>query len=130
MMYRLKLREFKESKKIRFLAVGVLNTIFGYVTYAVILFIGFPYPVALLLATILGIIFNYFNFKKIFFGHRDWLAFFKFLAVYGAVFGVNTAGLRLLVQEFLINPYLGQIICVPPSLLLSWSLMNYWVFRK
>lgn len=117
--------------QIRFLAVGVLNTLFGYAAYAVLLVVGFPYPVALLLATIFGVIFNYFNFGQfVFSGHRDWLAFCKFVAVYAAIYAMNAVGLRVLVQDFLLNPYVGQFICIPPSVLLSWLLMNYWVFRK
>ena len=130
-MYRSNSGEFTESKKIRFLAVGVLNTFFGYAAYSVLLFVGFPYPVALLLATIFGVIFNYFNFGKfVFSGHRDWLAFCKFVAVYAAIYVVNAVGLRVLMHDFLLNPYVGQVICVPPSVLLSWFLMNYWVFRR
>jgi len=121
---------FTECKQIRFLAVGVLNTLFGYVAYAVLLFFGFSYPVALLLATILGVIFNYFNFGKfVFSGHRDWLTFCKFVYVYVATYVINSTGLKVLTQEFLLNPYVGQFICIPPIVLLSWLLMNYWVFK-
>ena len=131
MMRKSNLGEFTEIKQIRFLLVGVLNTFFGYAAYAVFLFVGFPYPVALLLATICGIIFNYFNFGKfVFSSNHDWLAFSKFVTVYAAIYAINVVGLCVLMQYFLIDPYAGQLICVPPSVLLSWLLMNYWVFRR
>ncbi len=130
-MCRSDLGEFIQSKLFRFLTVGILNTLFGYAAYAVLLFAGFAYSVALLLATIVGVIFNYFNFGKfVFSGHRDWMAFCKFVAVYIVIYAVNAVGLRLLMQYFLLDPYVGQIICIPPSVLFSWLLMNYWVFKR
>jgi len=129
-VYRSSLGEFTESKIIRFLTVGVLNTLFGYAAYAVFLFVGFPYSVALLIATIFGVIFNYFNFGKfVFSGYRDWLVFCRFVAVYVVTYAINMVGLQVLMQDFLLDPYVGQVICIPPSVLLSWFLMNYWVFK-
>ena len=131
MMCGLNSGEFTESKKISFLAAGVLNTLFGYAAYAVLLFVGCSYPVALLLATIVGVMFNYFSFGKfVFSDHRDWIEFSKFVAVYVAIYAMNATGLWVLTQNFLLDPYVGQVICVPPSVLLSWFLMNYWVFKK
>ena len=129
-MSRLNLEKLTRSKKTRFLTAGILNTLFGYAFYAVLLFIGLPYPLALLFANILGIIFNYFNFGKfVFSGHRNWLVFCRFVSVYVVTYATNTAGLRVLLQDFLLDPYVGQVICIPPSVLLSWFLMNYWVFK-
>jgi len=119
------------AKKIRFLVAGVLNTLFGYSAYAVLLFIGVSYTVALLLATIFGMVFNYFNFGKfVFYGHRNWLVFYKFAAVYAAVYAMNAAGLWALIKFLSLGPYVGQLIIVPPSVLLSWFLMNHWVFKR
>jgi putative flippase GtrA len=130
MMRRLNLGEFTRSKKIKFLTAGVLNTFFGYAAYAVLLFVGLSYTLALLLATIFGVIFNYFNFGKfVFSGHRDWLVFCRFVAVYVVTYAINMVGLQVLMQDFLLDPYVGQVICIPPSVLLSWFLMNYWVFK-
>jgi hypothetical protein len=37
--------------------------------------------------------------------------------------------LSILTQEFNFNPYIGQVICIPPTVLISWLLMNYWVYK-
>ena len=71
-MNQLNLGKFTSFKKIRFLAIGAFNTLFGYAAYAVLLFAGLPYSVALLLVTIFSVVFNYFNFGKfVFSGHFD-----------------------------------------------------------
>ena len=130
-MCRSDLGEFIQSKLVKFLTVGILNTLFGYAVFAILLFVGFAYPVALFLATIIGVIFNFFNFGKVVFSdHCDWMKFLKFVAVYVAIYAVNGVGLRILVQYFMLNPYVGQLICMTPSVLLSWFLMNYWTFKR
>ena len=49
----------KKHKFARFLLVGVLNTIFGYFLYGTLILIGLDYKYAVLLATILGDLFNF-----------------------------------------------------------------------
>ena len=124
-------REFIEPKIVKFITVGVLNTLFGYATYAMFLYWGVSYLVALLLATIVSVIFNYLNFGKfVFYGRHNLMDFCKFVVVYAVIFGLNAAGLEVLTNDFLVSPYVGQVICILPSALLSWLLMNYWVFIR
>jgi putative flippase GtrA len=49
----------KKHNFARFLLVGVLNTIFGYFLYGTLILIGLDYKLAVLLATILGVLFNF-----------------------------------------------------------------------
>jgi putative flippase GtrA len=49
----------KKHRFVRFLLVGVLNTIFGYFLYGTLILIGLDYKLAVLLATILGVLFNF-----------------------------------------------------------------------
>lgn len=119
------------SRIIRFLSVGVLNTIFGYAVYALLIFINLPYLMALLLATVAGIIFNYFSFGRLVFSsHSNRTVFAKFVMAYGLIYSANAALLSFLTIEFFLNAYAAQAICVPPSVLLSWLLMNHWVYKK
>ena len=63
-------RVLANYRVIRFLGVGVLNTVFGYSVYAALIFAGLSYLIALFLSTIAGVVFNYFSFGRIvFFGH-------------------------------------------------------------
>jgi putative flippase GtrA len=131
MSQRFDLGRFADPKIIKFLSAGVLNTVFGYSVYAVLLFIKFPYLLALFVATVAGIIFNYFSFGRlVFHGHGGWFVFGKFVIAYALIYGVNAAFLRVFTIDFLLSPYLGQAICIPISVLLSWLLMNYWVYKN
>lgn len=128
---RFSLGRFSDPKIIRFLSAGVLNTVFGYAVYAALLFIKTPYLIALLVATVIGVVFNYFSFGRIAFqGHGGWRVFTKFVIAYGLIYSANALLLKVFTEDFLLNPYLGQIICIPISVLLSWLLMNYWVYKN
>jgi len=48
----------------RFIGVGLLNTVVGYAIYGLFIFLKMPYLVALLMATIMGVIFNYFSIGR------------------------------------------------------------------
>ena len=131
MSQRFDLGRFADPKIIKFLSAGVLNTVFGYSVYAVLLFIKTPYLLALFVVTVAGIIFNYFSFGRLVFnGHGGWFVFGKFVIAYALIYGVNAAVLRVFTIDFLLSPYLGQVICIPISVLLSWLLMNYWVYKN
>lgn len=118
-------------KIIKFLSAGILNTVFGYSVYALLLFIETPYLIALLAATIAGVVFNYFNFgRMVFHGVGGWFVFGKFVVVYALIYGANAILLGILTRGLHINPYIGQVICIPLSVLLSWFLMNYWVYKN
>ena len=131
MKWRVDLERWCAPKIMKFITAGILNTIFGYAVYAGLLFVGTHYFIALFLATIAGVIFNYFSFGHIVFNrHRGWLVFFKFVIAYAVIYSLNAVGLSALISHFLMSPYVGQVICIPPSVLLSWLLMNYWVFKR
>lgn len=116
---------------IKFLSVGVLNTLFGYTVYAVLIFFSVPYLTALFLATVVGVVFNYFSIGRMVFSARGgWFIFGKFVLTYALVYIVNATLLSFLTKGFYFSPYLGQIVCIPLSVLLSWLLMNYWVYKK
>lgn len=123
--------KFPDPKIVKFLGTGILNTVFGYAIYAALLFINVPYLIALFVATVVGLVFNYFSFgRMVFHGHSGWFVFGKFVVAYALIYGANAVLLRILMVDFLLNPYLGQVICIPISVLLSWLLMNYWVYKN
>lgn len=127
----LRFKKLISQRGIKFLGVGLLNTAFGYSTYAIFIFSGISYSIALLMATFAGITFNYFSFGKMVFQSRGGLyVFMKFVATYSAVYFINLAALGILTNDFHFGPYAGQIICIPLSVLLSWMMMNYWVYNR
>jgi len=115
----------------RFIGVGLLNTLVGYGIYGIFILLNVPYLIALLMATIMGVIFNYFSIGRLVFKSRGGLIVFgKFIAAYGVVYGINATALDVLIKHFQFNPYIGQALCVPLSVLVSWLLMNYWVYKN
>jgi len=115
----------------RFVATGLLNTLFGYGLYAVLVFAGMGYVMALLLATVIGLTFNFFSFGRLAFrmpvaGRR----FPGFVAVYAASFALNAGLLRFFVHVGGLDPYLGQLACVPPIALLTYLALDRWVYVK
>ena len=124
------LRGFHRHRIVRFLAIGLVNTLFGYGVYAGLIFITLPNLLALFLATIAGIIFNYFSFGRVVFRVRGgWRVFAKFVIAYSMVYTVNAALLSLLTRGHYFNAYLAQAACVLPSVAMSWILMNWWVYK-
>ena len=93
---------------VKFLAIGLLNTFFGYTIYAILVFINLPYLIALFIATLAGILFNYFSFGRIVFrAHGGWLIFGKFIVAYAVVYAINAILLGILTQGIYLSPYLG-----------------------
>jgi putative flippase GtrA len=131
MKYLFSLGGFFDPKIVKFLSAAVLNTVFGYSVYAILLLINIPYLLALFVATIAGVVFNYISFGRIVFnGSWGWFVFIKFIIAYALIYVVNATLLRILMICFFLNPYFGQAVCIPISVLLSWLLMNYWVFKN
>ena len=109
----------------------MLNTLFGYGIYAGLVFIKIPYLIALFMATIAGVIFNYFSFGRIVFRTRGgWFVFGKFVVAYAMVYVINAILLSILTHHYHLGPYIGQVICIPPSVVINWLLMNFWAFKK
>ena len=131
MKIRFVLGRFCPPQIIKFLTTGILNTVIGNGIYAVLLFADIPYLVALLFATITGVIFNYFSYGYIVFnGYTGRLVLCKFTITYLIIFSLNAIGLSVLIRYFFLSPYAAQLICIPPNILLSWLLMKCWVFKR
>jgi putative flippase GtrA len=137
MQWRLKMhrlfstRNLVNSRIIKFLSVGLLNTIFGYAVFAILIFFKVHYLAALFVATVAGVVFNYFTFGRlVFYKSGSSFTFVKFAIAYTAVYITNAALLGALTRDFLFSYYFGQMICIPPSVFLSWLLLNYWVYKE
>lgn len=113
---------------VRFLAVGVLNTAFGYGIFVFFLFIGVHYALAALLGTVLGVLFNFKSTGRLVFGSRDNSLIFRFVGVYALTYFLNVAGLKLLYSAG-INHYIGGALLLLPLALLAFALQKTLVFH-
>ena len=113
----------------KFLLVGLLNTVVGYSLYALFLFMGMSYSVALAAATILGILFNFKTIGTMVFKSNDNTLIIKFFLVYAIIFLANL----LLIKCFIslgINAYTAGIIVIVPLSAASFILNKYFVFKR
>lgn len=118
-----------KTQFIKFIFVGILNTIVGYSFYAFFLFIGCDYKLAALFATILGVAFNFKSTGVLVFKSHKNSLIFRFVAVYIVVFFFNLFIIKLL-KNFGMNDYAAGAVCLVPAAILSFSLNKFWVFKK
>ncbi|MDE2184666.1 MAG: GtrA family protein [Alphaproteobacteria bacterium] len=111
-----------------FVAVGVLNTAFGYAVYLAGLWFGLAPVAALAVATAIGALFNYATIGGIVFGERRVALLPRFLLVYCVLYAVNV-GLLEAVMACGAPAWLAQAIALPIVVTAGYTLMNLVVFR-
>ncbi|MCU0729409.1 MAG: GtrA family protein [Sphingopyxis sp.] len=113
---------------IRFVLVGVGNTALGYALFALILLAGAPPLLAIVAATALGAMFNFFSIGLIVFRNADPMLLPRFLAVYAAQCLINAGALDALAR-FGAPPLLAQFLLLPLLATGTYLAMKHWVFR-
>lgn len=113
---------------IKFLFVGGINTIFGYSVFAALIFIGLHYSFAVILATILGVLFNFKTTGKIVFNNSRNALLIKFIGVYGITCVLNILFLRVF-EQIKFNMYYAGAVLVLPMAVLSFTLNKKFVFK-
>ena len=108
--------------------VGSVNALFGYTCFAFLLYIGLHYSLALFLATIIGVLFNFKSTGALVFGSHDNRLIFRFIASYAVVYGVNLVGIKAL-ELIGIAPYMGGAILIFPMAMLAFILNKRFVFN-
>ncbi|WP_419886830.1 GtrA family protein [Paenibacillus sp. B-A-8] len=121
------------KQSLRFIIVGILNTIVGFTVYALYLkYINNNYLQALILSNIIGIIHSYiwnnnwtFTVKK--FSMKSAM---KFTSIYLFSFLINLLFLRILVDHMGMDKLLAQGISLFFTTLISFFGHKYWSFAK
>ncbi|MGB2578768.1 putative flippase GtrA [Elusimicrobium simillimum] len=127
---RKKILALTKFKFFRFMCVGVLNTMFGYGMYALFIFLGMHYTLAVLCSTFLGILFNFKTIGVLVFKNGDNRLIFRFFAVYGLIYAINVFCLKLLKLQGFQNMYINGLVLVIPLALLSFTLNKFFVFER
>lgn len=115
-------------KFVRFLLVGLLNTAFSYGLFAILINFEVPYPVAIGVATVLGIIFNFQTTGRIVFGSAQLSKMRRFALVYAVIYCLNILGVALLLLLEL-NIYIANALLILPLALLTYTLQQKLVFQ-
>lgn len=113
----------------RFLAVGVLNTLFGYSVFAFALWLGLHYSAALAVATVLGVLFNFQSTGRLVFGCHDPGRLLAFVRVYALIYVLNVATVAILVQLGA-DAYQAGLLALLPIALISYKLNATYVFKQ
>lgn len=115
---------------LRFLIIGTINTGFAYGLYALFIFMGLHYTLAVLCSTVIGIFFSFKTFGKWVFFNADNGRIFRFFAVYGVCYLVNIGLLKALTSCGVSNLYAAGLISSFLVAMCSFFLNKYFVFKR
>ena len=113
-----------------FVVVGIFNTVFGYSVFAIALWVWSSHQLALTVATVAGVVFNFFSTGRLVFSNRNADRFPTFIMGYAAIYLVNILLLDLMVSLAGFPPLLAQAILLPIMVVFSFSVNRFIVFRR
>lgn len=117
------------TKFIKFIFVGILNTIFSYFIFVVIFYFTNNKELTLSLSFVIAIIFNYLMISKYVFSDKKAFGkLLKFFLVYIVLYIVNIIHLKVCVDIYDFNVYFAQFLTLLYLPILSFYLNNKYVF--
>lgn len=114
---------------IRFLFIGGLNTAFGYSIYAILIYLHLHYSLAALMATILGVLFNFKTTGRLVFKSKNNRLLFKFIGVYAIIYVINIASLKVF-NFYRVDMYLAGAVLLLPIAVIAFILNKNFVFKE
>lgn len=127
--------EFTIKKKLtdnnffKYVTVGTLNTIFGYGVFSSLIFLGLHYPYAVILGTIISVMFNFNTIGRLVFKNYNHKLITRFVLVYTIIAALNIILLEVAVSHH-ISVYLAGAILLMPLGSLSFILNKTLVFKQ
>lgn len=117
------------QRLVKFILVGMVNTVFGYSVFAILFLITDLHNVSVIAATIIGIIFNFFTTGRIVFGNKSLRALLPFVLAYGVALGLNLLVLNGLLWAG-VPVLLGQALSLPVVVIVSYLINARFVFHN
>lgn len=114
----------------RFLITGGVNTLFYYLLFSLFLYLGFDYRLAVLLATVVGVVFSFISFSKYVFNNNNKILIVRFIANYAVVYFLNIYLIGVFHKEWGVNLYWSGFAAMIPSVLLTYVFNKYFVFGQ
>lgn len=114
---------------VRFIAIGLLNTVFGYLMFVFGLWIGFNYIVANLVALLLGMLFSFLTQGRFVFERLDARRFPRYLVVWCVLWVLNTGLIGWFMPFLDQNAYVAGAAALAVTVPLSFLAQRRWVFR-
>lgn len=128
-MNRLKFLKKDTIQFISFILVGGLNTAFGYSLWALLLYCGMHYALAVVVSTIISICFNFKTTGSIVFKNKNNKLIFKFFQVYMITMFLNIFLLKI-AKYLNFNLYIAGIFITGTLAVLTYLLQKFYVFRR
>lgn len=122
-------RQLLKHQFVKFLLVGVLNTIFGYIVFALSIYFGVHYSIAIIISNVAGTLFNFKTTGVLVFESHENSLIVKFFGVYVIIYFLNLLGLMALHHD-VASRYIGQAILAFPLALVSFYLNRKFVFNS
>jgi len=119
---------FWEYKFFRFIMVGIINTAFGYALFALLIYLKFHYSIAVLISTILGVLFNFKTIGEIVFNNKSNRLILRFCMVYFITYWLNVFIIFIFKKVISENLYLVGFLALIPVALITFFLNKYFVF--
>lgn len=103
----------ENKKKVRYIAVGIWNTVFSYAAFVLLYYLTSPwlhYMLILVLSQVVGLTNAYICYKLIVFKTKGNIVreYLRFYVVYGTTFIVNLVLIGLFVEVLGVNPVISQ----------------------
>ena len=124
----MQLLNLKNIQLFKYLIVGGINTLFGYSVFAIFIFFEFHYSLAALIATILGVLFNFQSYGRLVFKNHSWYFLVRFIAVYVLIYFVSLI-LLFLFNLLVSNLYVSGLMLIPFTAYLGYFLNKRFVWK-
>ena len=115
----------------KFIFVGILNTIVGYGTYVLFIFLSLHYLLAMLLGNILGITHSYFWNKYFTFNskNKSLKELIRFITVYVFILIINGVFLTIFIEFFKINNLIAGLLTIIIITFISFFGHKFYSFK-
>jgi len=113
---------------LRYIAVGSLNTAFGYGVYCLMLALGLNFAAASLVSLVFGIILSFATLGRYVFLSQLEGRFAKFILVWAGLYIFNVAIIAAIIR-FGADAYIAGLIAAVPTLGAAFLLQRFYVFN-
>lgn len=118
-----------DIKFIKFIMVGGMNTLVGYLVFSLFLFLNFHYTLASFLALVFGIIFNFKTNGRLVFENRNNALIIKYTVSWGVIYLFAVSCLAVF-ERLGFNMYLAYALLIPPMAVIAYFINLKFVFQE
>ena len=117
------------ARMMRFGVTGVWNTAFSTAVYMLCIYLGAPYPLAVLISILAAMFNNYVTFRFFVFGDRPKAPVLRYLFGFALNYVFAVAVIGFFADIIGVNEYIAGFAALPFVAAFSFALNNWFVFR-